>query len=100
MARRLARDSRFVYLERQDDPEIGDAVMALGLPGVWSYEEPRREHPNGDCTGLSLMGRVDTDHLGISGLEKIHDEALTGTPGTRATEVSADRSATIVGGQQ
>ena len=100
MARRLTSDSRFVYLERQVDPEIGDAVMALGLPGVWSYEEPRREHPNGDCTGLSLMGRVDIDHLGISGLEKIHDQTLTGTPGTRAVEVSADRSATIVGGQQ
>ena len=100
MARRLTSDSRFVYLDRQVDPEIGDAVMALGLPGVWSYEEPRREHPNGDCTGLSLMGRVDIDHLGISGLEKIHDDTLTGTPGTRAVEVSADRSATIVGGQQ
>ena len=46
------------------------------------------------------MGRVDIDHLGISGLEKIHDDTLTGTPGTRAVEVSADRSATIVGGQQ
>ncbi|NDH24589.1 MAG: hypothetical protein EBY49_11755, partial [Actinobacteria bacterium] len=29
MARRLTSDSRFVYLERQVDPEIGDAVMAL-----------------------------------------------------------------------
>ena len=45
MARRLTSDSRFVYLERQVDPEIGDAVMALGLPGVWSYEEPRASIP-------------------------------------------------------
>ncbi|MEO0495507.1 MAG: penicillin-binding transpeptidase domain-containing protein, partial [Actinomycetota bacterium] len=30
----------------------------------------------------------------------IHDDTLTGTPGTRAVEVSADRSATIVGGEQ
>lgn len=100
MARRLASDAHFVYLDRQVDPEIGEAVMELGLPGVWTYEEPRREHPNGSCTGLSLLGRVDTDHNGISGLERIFDELLTGTPGLRAAEVSADRRSTIVGGQQ
>ncbi|MEM8705478.1 MAG: penicillin-binding protein 2 [Actinomycetota bacterium] len=100
LVQRLSSDAHFVYLDRQVDPEIGEAVMALGLPGVWSYDEPRREHPNGDCTGLSLLGRVDTDHRGISGLEKIYDELLTGTPGARAVEVSADRRSTIVGGQQ
>lgn len=100
MARRLAGDAHFVYLDRQVDPEIGEAVEALDLPGVWSYEEPRREHPNGSCTGLSLLGRVDTDHNGISGLERIFDELLTGSPGLRAAEVSADRRSTIVGGQQ
>ena len=96
-----ASDRHFVYLDRQIDLEVGHEIMALDLPGVYLLEEPRREHPNGNCTGLALLGRVDTDHNGISGLEKLYDEELTGVNGTLAVEVSGfDGRATIVGGEQ
>ena len=101
LASRLASDRHFVYLDRQIDAEIGEEIMALDLPGVYLLEEARREHPNGPCTGLALLGRVDTDQNGISGLEKLHDDRLTGTDGTQAVEVSGfDGRATIVGGEQ
>ena len=101
LASRLASDRHFVYLDRQIDLEVGHEIMALDLPGVYLLEEPRREHPNGNCTGLALLGRVDTDHNGISGLEKLYDEELTGVNGTLAVEVSGfDGRATIVGGEQ
>ncbi|MEM9465850.1 MAG: penicillin-binding protein 2 [Actinomycetota bacterium] len=101
LASRLASDKHFVYLDRQVDLEVGDELMALDLPGVYLLEEPRRQHPNGDCTGMALLGRVDIDQQGISGLEKLYDERLTGTDGTRAVEVSGfDGRATIVGGEQ
>ena len=101
LASRLTSDRHFVYLDRQVDLEVGEAVMALDLPGVYLLEEARREHPNGDCTGLALLGRVDTDQNGISGLEMLYDERLTGIDGTRAVEVSGfDGRATIVGGEQ
>ena len=101
LASRLASDRHFVYLDRQIDTEMGEEIMALGLPGVYLLEEARREHPNGPCTGMALLGRVDTDQQGISGLEKLYDGRLTGIDGTRAVEVSGfDGRATIVGGEQ
>ena len=99
MATRLSGPAHYVYLQRQVDPEVGEAIMALGLPGVWLEEEPRREYPNGDCSARAMLGRVDIDHLGISGLELIHDDALTGTDGVSLAEVSADGRLTIVGGE-
>ncbi|MEM9201188.1 MAG: penicillin-binding protein 2 [Actinomycetota bacterium] len=101
LASRLASDRHFVYLDRQVDMAVGEEIMALDLPGVYLLEEPRRQHPNGACTGLALLGRVDTDHHGISGLEKLYNDRLTGVDGTRAVEVSGfDGRATIVGGEQ
>ena len=81
MARRLRSDKNFVYLQRQVDPEVGEAVEALGLPGIWIMDEQFREHPNGPCSALSVVGRVDTEQVGISGLEKQFDEQLQGSPG-------------------
>ena len=101
LASRLGSDRHFVYLDRQVDVEIGEAVLALDLPGVYLVEEARREHPNGSCTGLALLGRVDTDQNGISGLERLYNDQHTGIDGTRAVEVSGfDSAATIVGGEQ
>jgi len=98
---RITSDRHFAYLDRQVDLEVGEAIMELGHDGVFQYDEPRRTYPNGDCTGMALLGRVDIDHLGISGIEKLYDDRLTGVDGTRIIEVSGfDRSATIVGGEQ
>lgn len=94
----LSSDKAFRYLQRQVDVATGEAIMALDLPGVWLQEEPRREYPNGDCSARPLLGRVDIDHVGISGLEYLNDEVLTGTDGVSLAEVSADGQLTIVGG--
>ncbi|MCY3849494.1 MAG: penicillin-binding protein 2 [Acidimicrobiaceae bacterium] len=81
MATRLRSDKSFVYLERQVESEVGEAVAALGLPGIWIMTEQYREHPNGSCSALSVVGRVDTEQVGISGLEKKYDGRLEGSPG-------------------
>lgn len=97
---RLESDRTFVFLERQVDPEIGEAVRALELPGVYIDEEQRREHPNGDCSAISLVGRVDTDQRGISGLEEEYDDHLTGTPGEVVRQTQAGGEVRIPGGFQ
>lgn len=89
---RLRKDSAFAYLERQVEQEVGEAVMSLELPGVSLDEEPYREHPIDECSGLAVAGRVDIDQNGISGLEEAYDEHLTGSPGymIRQTQLGGD----------
>lgn len=97
---RLSSDRAFVNLERQVDPEVGQAVQALGLAGVYIIEEQRREHPHGGCSGLSVVGRVDVDQKGISGLEQDFDDYLTGSPGEAVRQTQAGGVVQIPGGYQ
>ena len=89
----------FRYIARQVDPEIGEQVDSLGIDGITVIPEPRREHPNGDCSALAAVGRVNIDHVGMSGIEETYDEHLSGTPGRVVKEVGVDGT-TIPGGLQ
>ena len=100
MARRLRSDKSFVYLQRQVDPEVGEAVEALGLPGIWIMDEQFREHPNGPCSALSVVGRVDTEQVGISGLEKQYDGQLQGSPGRALRQTQLGGAVQIPDGYQ
>jgi cell division protein FtsI (penicillin-binding protein 3) len=95
----LSQDGAFVYLARQLDPGVGERVLALDLPGVRVLEEPRREHPNGDCSGLAVVGRVNVDHVGMSGLEEALEDRLSGESGRVVKEVGTDGT-TIPGGEE
>ncbi|NIS33155.1 MAG: hypothetical protein GWN79_15365, partial [Actinobacteria bacterium] len=98
--RRLRSGQAFVFLERQVEPAVGDAVLALGLPGISSQDEPYRDHPNRECSGLSVIGRVDIDQVGISGLEERFDDHLTGEPGLAVRETQRGGDVRIPGGYQ
>ena len=94
---KLQGEGAFRYVVRQVDPEVGERAAALGMKNVTVIAEPRREHPNGDCSALAAVGRVNTDHVGMSGIEETHDEHLAGTPGRVLKEVGVDGT-TIPGG--
>jgi cell division protein FtsI (penicillin-binding protein 3) len=83
----MAGEGRFHYLKRKVPVEVADQVQALGLPGVGLLDESERYLPAG-TSARSLIGTVDTDNRGTSGLEQLLGEQLTGTPG----EVSLERS--------
>ena len=94
---RLQGDAAFRYVVRQVDADAGDRVRRLGLDGIRVIAEPRREHPNGNCSALAAVGRVNIDHVGMSGIEETHNEHLVGIPGRVLKERSA-RGSTIPGG--
>ncbi len=93
---RLSSDRSFVYLDRQVDDVVAEEVLGLELPGLYTIQERARERP-GDGSALSLLGRTDIDSNGISGLELVYDDLLSGTTGQMVVEVGA-RGATIPGG--
>lgn len=96
---RLTQDGAFSYVVRQVSPRIGERVKELELSGISVLTELRREHPNGDCSALAAVGRVNIDHVGMSGLEEAYNDHLTGVPGKIVKEVGAG-GFTIPGGFQ
>jgi cell division protein FtsI (penicillin-binding protein 3) len=95
LTQRLAQraDKEFVYLRRHMNPDEAQAIVALGIPGVYSQREFRRFYPVGEITA-HVLGFTNIDDRGQEGLELAFDEWLTGTPG--AKRVIRDRRGRIV----
>ncbi len=110
----LRSKGRFVYLKRQLAPEMGARVSALfdevsldaegrtlrdhPLLGVHLRDEPTRVRPAGDLA-RSLLGGVDPDGNGYSGLEAQYENPLLGKPGTLLIERDLSGN-TIAAGEQ
>lgn len=99
LAAELARPGRFVWVQRRAEPDVADQVRALGLAGIFFTDEPGRERPMGDVAA-QIIGRVDSDGAGLTGLELLYDQDLTGTPGEQVVERSVSGDDTIVGGDR
>ena len=82
---KMTASNRFGYIARKVPVEVADRVAALGLPGVSFIEEKDRYLPAG-YSARSLLGGVDIDNLGISGLESQYADVLAGTPGRLSLE--------------
>jgi cell division protein FtsI (penicillin-binding protein 3) len=82
---RLGRDSHFVYLARQIDMQLGQDIMALGLPGIGMLTEPKRVYPSGGLAA-HVIGFTGVDGDALQGLELLHDDILRGQPGTLQLE--------------
>jgi cell division protein FtsI (penicillin-binding protein 3) len=96
---KMRGEGRFVYLARMVPDEQVEQLRALGLAGVAFLEEPERYHPSGPLA-QAILGSVDVDNAGISGLEALYDDALTGTPGERSVERNPDGQTIAVGDQE
>jgi cell division protein FtsI (penicillin-binding protein 3) len=81
------KQSSFVYIARQADKEVADAILALGLKGVSSYRESGRALSSASLQ--AVVGRTDIDGVGISGLELKYHDLLTGVDGRIVREVNS-----------
>ncbi len=84
---------RFIYLARQVNPDIGDYIKKLKLPGIHLRKESRRYYPAGAVTA-QVIGFTNVDSQGIEGVEKSFDKWLTGQPGERI--VRKDRYGRVI----
>lgn len=89
LARDLAKPRKFVYVAREIDDAKAKAVLALGLKGIGAYDEPTRMYPAGDVA-RSVLGRVNVDGEGLSGLERQYDSLLTGVDGSIVREIDGE----------
>ena len=95
----LQGSTNFQYLARKVSDDTAKAVMALGFAGIYSLDEATRLKPAEDLA-LSVLGRVDTENMGISGVELAYDKLLTGTPGELVQERSLRGDHTIPSANQ
>lgn len=86
-------DKEFMYLKRRINPDKAHAVIALGIPGVFSQREFRRFYPQGEAMA-HVLGFTNIDDRGQEGLELAFDEWLRGKPGSK--RVIRDRKGAIV----
>jgi cell division protein FtsI (penicillin-binding protein 3) len=75
------RKTRFVYIERQADPEKAAKLQKQGLSGLGFYPEEKRQYPMHDI-GSHVIGYAGVDNVGLAGLERQYDHVLAGRPGT------------------
>ena len=91
-------DSTFVYVARGVDTDVAARVADLGLAGIGQLPVEKRYYPGGSIAA-QVVGLVDIDGVGITGLEDQYDTSLAGTPGVRTVELSA-MGQQIAGGEQ
>ena len=94
VSRKLSDKRReFLYIKRQISPDLADAVMKLGIPGIAKQQEFRRFYPDGEMTA-HVVGVTGVDGRGQEGLELAKEKMLAGKPGRR--HVIKDRRGHII----
>jgi len=84
---RAALDSgaEWLYVQRWLPEETANAIAALHIPGLGFQNEPKRLYPN-DAIGASVLGFVNDNGDGVTGVEGYYDAALRGTDGRLVVE--------------
>jgi len=78
--KRIERNSSFIWLKRKISPEQEDKVKKLYLSGIYFLEETKRFYPHGRLAA-HILGRVNIDDVGASGIEYKYNSVLEGKKG-------------------
>jgi len=82
---KLTQKAGFVYIARKVPVDVADRVLALRIPFVGALDETMRTYPSNDLAG-QVLGFVNVDNVGLSGLESMYNKTLSGTPGKQVIE--------------
>ncbi|OGT26102.1 MAG: cell division protein [Gammaproteobacteria bacterium RIFCSPLOWO2_02_FULL_42_14] len=83
----------FVYLKRQNTPDVKEKIDALKIPGVHFEIQYQRFYPEGEVTA-HVLGMTNVDDQGQEGLELAYNTWLGGTNGKN--EVLKDRLGHVI----
>ncbi|WP_456786402.1 peptidoglycan D,D-transpeptidase FtsI family protein [Cellulomonas sp. P5_C5] len=81
----LVGERQFVYIRKGVLPAVAREVRELGLSGVNVDRVAERVYPNNTLAG-NVIGFVNSNGVGLAGLEASLDDRLTGTAGSETYE--------------
>jgi cell division protein FtsI (penicillin-binding protein 3) len=87
---RIKNGDPYIWIERKIEPELEQVVTSLNLEGVIMAEENKRFYPQGRL-GPHLLGGVNIDDRGDSGIELKYNSTLEGERGKRLALKDARR---------
>ncbi len=93
LAKRLAADRYFVWIERRVTPHEAARIRKLDIPGLELTTEARRYYPNRHLAA-HLIGFSDIDSRGIEGVELAFEDALRGS--MKRVDAIRDRRGQVV----
>ena len=98
LAVQLNGDRRYVRIKKNVTPTTWDQIETLGLPGIYSERSQARSYPEGQL-GANILGYVNSEGVGVGGIELMLNSVLSGTDGSRTFAVvpgvsTADQSFT------
>ncbi len=73
LRRKLTRKNAFIWLKRELSPVQRTLIHNQGIPGIGFRNETRRVYPMGRLAS-HVLGYVDVDSRGLSGMEKFLDD--------------------------
>ncbi|MDO4537178.1 MAG: penicillin-binding protein 2 [Coriobacteriales bacterium] len=86
----LSQKSSFVYIKRQADKQLAEEMRAeiikQELGGIYLLQQMRRVYPYGAVCG-QILGKVNVDGEGVTGLEYTYDHELAGINGSYSQEM-------------
>lgn len=88
-----ANGKEFIYLKRQNPPNVMSELKALHIPGLHFQMEYQRFYPEGEVTA-HILGITNIDDQGQEGLELAYNQWLSGSPGKK--EVLKDRLGHVI----
>lgn len=87
----IDQDTTFAYVKRQVDEADAEILEKKNITGIEFEPAIKRVYPNG-ALASQVLGIVNVDNVGVSGLEKQYDEILTGVNGSLVRERALDGS--------
>jgi cell division protein FtsI (penicillin-binding protein 3) len=81
------------------EPEVAAQIVALNEPGLHMEYEPRRVYPQGEFAA-PVVGAVNFNGDGISGVEGFYNTALKGITGTLRAEFDGAKNPIAIAPQQ
>jgi cell division protein FtsI (penicillin-binding protein 3) len=80
---------KYSVITRNITPKVNDQIEKIGMPWITSQQTTQRSYPNGKLAG-PVLGFVNNEGKGASGLELSQNASLTGKDGTKTYQRGAD----------